>query len=59
LRVGDLFGFVDKQNREKYAYVTALNQKAGSICVNEREHWRVAYSFLFPVIENNVVNDED
>ncbi len=55
LRVGDLVGFVDKQNREKYGYVTALNQKTVSICVNEREHWRVAYSFLFPVIENSIV----
>ena len=59
LKVGDLVGFVDKQNREKYGYVTALNQKTVSLCVNDREHWRVAYSFLFPVIENSVVNDED
>ncbi len=59
LKVGDLVGFVDKQNREKYGYVTALNQKTVSICVDDRERWRVAYSFLFPVIESSIVNDED
>lgn len=57
LKVGDLVGFVNKQNQEKYGYITKLNQKTVSICVNDREHWRVAYSFLFPIIESGIVNE--
>ncbi len=55
LRVGDLVGFCDRQNREKYGQVIALNQKTASILVNEREKWRVAYSFLFPIIEGDSI----
>ena len=58
LKVGDLVGFVDKQNQEKYGYITGLNQKTVSILVNDREHWRVAYSFLFPIIEGAIVNEK-
>ncbi len=55
LKIGDAVGFCDKQNQEKYGRVIALNQKTASILVNEREKWRVAYSFLFPIIEGAVI----
>lgn len=53
LKIGDSVGFLDKQNQEKYGRVIALNQKTASILVNDREKWRVSYSFLFPIIESN------
>ena len=58
LKVGDLVGFMNKQNQEKYGYITGLNQKTVSILVNDCEHWRVAYSFLFPIIEGDIINEK-
>lgn len=54
LKIGDSVGFRDKQNQEKYGRVIALNQKTVSVLVNDREKWRVSYSFLFPIIESEV-----
>jgi hypothetical protein len=52
LKIGDSVGFHDRQNQEKYGQIIALNQKTATILVNEREKWRVAYAYLFPVIES-------
>ena len=56
LKIGDSVGFRDKQNQEKYGKVIGLNQKTASILVNDREKWRVAYSYLFPIIESDALD---
>lgn len=50
LKAGDIVGFRDRQNREKYGRVQDLNQKTATILTNSGERWRVAYSFLFKVL---------
>lgn len=61
LQVGDLVGFRDKQNREKYGRVHDLNQKTATIITNAGERWRVAYAFLFKVLDTviEIVPDSD
>jgi len=53
LKVGDAVGFRDRQNQDKYGQVVALNQKTATILTQDNQKWRVAYQFLFPVIESN------
>jgi hypothetical protein len=53
LKVGDQIGFRDRQNQDKYGQVIALNQKTATILTTDNQKWRVAYQFLFPVIESN------
>lgn len=57
LQIGDKVGFTDNQGYEHYGTVAKLNPKTASLdCDNGR--WRVAYSFLFPVIDSNMANAE-
>lgn len=51
LKVGELVGFRDKQNREMYGIVRDLNQKSAAIITNSGERWRVAYQLLFKVLD--------
>ncbi len=53
LKVGDAVGFRDRQNMDRYGRVLALNQKTATIITGDQQRWRVAYQFLFPVIESN------
>jgi hypothetical protein len=53
LKVGDQIGFRDRQNQDKYGQVIALNQKTATILTSDHQKWRVAYQFLFPVIDSN------
>ena len=53
LKVGDAVGFRDRQNQDKYGRVVGLNQKTATILTSDNQKWRVAYQFLFPVIESN------
>jgi len=53
LKVGDAVGFRARQNQDKYGPVVALNQKTATILTQDNQKWRVAYQFLFPVIESN------
>lgn len=55
LKVGDAVGFRDRQNRDRYGRVLALNQKTATILTGDGQRWRVAYQFLFPVIDSNEV----
>lgn len=52
LKVGEAVGFRDRQNRDCYGVVVALNQKTATILTNGGQRWRVAYQFLFPVIDS-------
>lgn len=53
LKVGDAVGFRDRQNQDRYGCVLALNQKTATILTSDGQRWRVAYQFLFPVIDGN------
>ncbi len=53
LKVGDIAGFVDSSNEEKYGRVIRLNQKTTTLLVNENSKWRVSYKFLFTTIDGN------
>jgi hypothetical protein len=53
LKVGDAVGFRDRQNQDKYGQVVALNQKTATILTQDNQKWRVAYQFLFSVIESS------
>ncbi|MDQ3254167.1 MAG: hypothetical protein M3R15_09720 [Acidobacteriota bacterium] len=52
LKVGDAVGFRDRQNQDRYGQVLALNPKTATILTRDQQRWRVAYQFLFPVIDN-------
>jgi hypothetical protein len=52
LKVGDAVGFRDRQNQDKYGRVVALNQKTATILTSDNQKWRVAYQFLFPIIDS-------
>jgi hypothetical protein len=50
--VGDRVGFIDRNGNERYGQILRLNQKTVTLdCGNDQ--WRVAYSFLFRVLDLN------
>lgn len=51
LKVGDTVGFYDRQQQELYGKIIRLNQKTVTIHTNTGAKWRVAYSFLFKVMD--------
>ncbi|MEM7793544.1 MAG: hypothetical protein AAF579_03710 [Cyanobacteria bacterium P01_C01_bin.118] len=51
--VGDHVGFFDRDGNERYGNVIRLNQKTVTLDCNNQK-WRVAYSFLFKVIDLDV-----
>ncbi|MBF0620942.1 MAG: hypothetical protein HQL54_03360 [Magnetococcales bacterium] len=51
LKVGEMVGFHDRQQRERYGEIVRLNQKTVTLHTNHGEKWRVAYSLLFKVME--------
>ena len=53
LKEGDLVGFRNRQNQEVYGRVIRLNQKSATIATDDGSQWRVAYSFLFEVLETD------
>ena len=53
LKVGDMVGFVDNLNEEKYGRVIRLNQKTATLLVNENSKWRVSYKLLFTTMDGN------
>ncbi len=48
--VGDHVGFFDRDGNERYGTVIRLNQKTVTLDCNNQK-WRVAYSFLFKVLD--------
>jgi len=49
VKVGDLVGFIDRNNREKYGRIIRLNPKTVTLEL-EYSQWRVAYQLLFKII---------
>lgn len=58
LKVGEQIGFRDRQNREKYGRILDLNQKTVTILTNQNERWRVAYAYLFKVLDP-IIDDSE
>ena len=54
LKVGDKVGFKNKHNKNIYGTVIRLNQKSATIEIKPQQQWRVHYSFLFFVFEENM-----
>ena len=53
VKVGDKVGFLDRNNIEQYGDVIRLNPK--TVTINCRSgQWRVAYSFLFKVLNPDI-----
>lgn len=53
VRVGQMVGFLDRQNREVFGRVTKLNPRTAAIQVNDGRTWRVDYPLLFPVLDGD------
>ena len=53
VKVGDKVGFLDRNNIEQYGDVIRLNQKTVTMQCRTGQ-WRVAYSFLFKVINPDI-----
>ena len=52
LSIGQQIGFYDKNNQERSGVIERINQKSVSVRT-EAGRWRVAYCYLFPVIEGD------
>jgi len=52
IAVGEFIGFTDRQNQERFGTVIRLNPKTVTIDCEDGRSWRVAYSFLFRVIDS-------
>jgi len=53
LKVGDKVGFKNKNNKNIYGKVIRLNQKSATIETATQQQWRVHYSFLFFVFDDD------
>ncbi|OED43091.1 hypothetical protein ACH42_10995 [Endozoicomonas sp. (ex Bugula neritina AB1)] len=52
LSIGQPIGFYDRENQERSGVVERINQKSVSVRT-ETGRWRVAYCYLFPLIEGD------
>lgn len=59
ISVGDYVGFKDRQHRERFGRVIRINQKTVTIDCDDGSSWRVAFTFLFPVIDSSAVGADD
>ena len=50
-RVGDLVGFKDRQNRERFGTIEKLNPRKAQVRLRSGEVWRVDYPLLVPIHE--------
>ena len=58
LSIGQQIGFYDKSNQERSGIIERINQKTVSI-QTDTGRWRVAYCYLFPVIEGDTFEVTD
>jgi hypothetical protein len=54
LAVGEVVGFLDRNQQQRSGRITRLNDKTVSLLCDQR-HWRVAYSLLHRVVESNTI----
>lgn len=51
IKVGDIVGFQDKQNNDVIGKIIRLNQKTVTVITNTNHKWRVAYEFLYIILD--------
>ncbi len=51
LKVGEIVGFLDKQNNAVHGEIVRLNQKTATISTNVNTEWRVGYGWLYLIID--------
>lgn len=51
LKVGEIVGFLDKQNNDVHGEIIRLNQKTATIRTHMNTEWRVGYGWLYLVID--------
>jgi hypothetical protein len=52
--VGEVVGFVDRDQQQRSGRVLRLNDKTVTLLCNNQQ-WRVAYCFLHRVVESNII----
>ena len=52
--VGDMVGFLDREQRQRSGQVVRLNDKTVTLSC-DRQQWRVAYGLLHRVVESDVI----
>jgi hypothetical protein len=55
LSIGDTVGFRSREGHEIYGKIIRLNPKTVTLKTASGE-WRVAYTFLFPVVDSSVIH---
>ncbi|MCW5203471.1 hypothetical protein VU11_07240 [Desulfobulbus sp. US2] len=51
LKVGDMVGFLDKEQNDLHGEIIRLNQKTATIMTSTKGRWRVAYEYLFLIYD--------
>lgn len=54
LAVGEVVGFLDRNQQQRSGRITRLNDKTVTLLCNQQQ-WRVAYSLLHRVVESHVI----
>lgn len=57
LAVGDVVGFVDRDQRPRSGCLLRLNEKTATLRCG-REQWRISYSLLYRVIDSQAAEDD-
>ena len=57
--VGDIVGFLDRDNCECVGTIVKLNQKTVGIECEDGTKWRVSYQFLFRILDGNAQTRAD
>jgi len=56
LKVGEIVGFLDKENNAVYGEIIRLNQKTATIRTNVNTEWRVGYKWLYLIVDGELTN---
>lgn len=51
LKVGDMVGFLDKEQNDLHGEIIRLNQKTATIITSTKGRWRVAYEYLYLIYD--------
>jgi len=56
LKVGEIVGFLDKENNDVRGEIVRLNQKTATIRTDLKTEWRVGYQWLYLVVDGELSN---
>jgi hypothetical protein len=51
LKVGEIVGFLDKENNAVHGEIVRLNQKTATVRTNVNTEWRVGYAWLYLIVD--------